>query len=240
MEHEDTLPLAFISYSRKEAEFAKRLYADLSAAGIKVWMDTREIRPGTVDNSTWDSAIQDAIKNCEYFIPIITSASMSSENVLDECNYAVNLSKPIVPVLQEDYELYYRLQRLQWIDCTDNYESGLQELISTLHGNPTTEMQVLNATQYLTDSEFHTLLFKNRLVLYGGLLAAIVLTVALATVFGGLMSIILSLLLAIVLSIVQYGLMEKTSLEAGRKLTTQQLARLRDFRRFLIPQRLLD
>jgi hypothetical protein len=37
----------FISYSRKDIEFARKLAASLSEAGINVWIDVEDVPPGT-------------------------------------------------------------------------------------------------------------------------------------------------------------------------------------------------
>lgn len=48
----------FISYSRKDKEFATRLHKSLSDAGIRCWLDEKEIRPGDEIHEEIDKAIR--------------------------------------------------------------------------------------------------------------------------------------------------------------------------------------
>ena len=50
---------AFVSYSRHDRAFVDRLVDDLSAAGVMVWLDTAQFRPG----SDWLDAVVQALDN---------------------------------------------------------------------------------------------------------------------------------------------------------------------------------
>ena len=45
----------FISYSRQDITFVKRLRNDLAQAGIPVWIDHEALQPGT---GNWEKAIR--------------------------------------------------------------------------------------------------------------------------------------------------------------------------------------
>jgi len=123
-----TKPITFISYSRTDAEFALKLGKDLRAAGVNIWIDQLDVSPG----ARWDNTVEEALKNCDTLLIILSTASVSSENVLDEFAFALEENKKIVPVLYRDCKLPLRLRRMQYIDFTKNYEAGLIQLKNTL------------------------------------------------------------------------------------------------------------
>jgi hypothetical protein len=116
----------FISYSREDKEFAGRLVQDLTVAGVNTWLDIRDIVAG----QRWDSAVQAALRDCPYFLVVLSPASVESDNVLDEVAYAVDKKKPIFPVFAVDCEIPYRLYRVQYVDFRSGYEDGLQALLN--------------------------------------------------------------------------------------------------------------
>jgi len=62
----------FISYTREDHPAARRLRDFLEdEAGIDVWLDDRRLEAG----DDWDHQIRRNIKNCSYFVPLISSAS---------------------------------------------------------------------------------------------------------------------------------------------------------------------
>jgi len=102
----------FISYSRKDKEFALKFARELKSAGYLVWLDQLDIPTG----ARWDDAVERALRECEIFLIILTTASISSENVKDEIGYAIDHGKRIVPVLLEECEIPLRLRRFQYVD----------------------------------------------------------------------------------------------------------------------------
>jgi hypothetical protein len=54
----------FVSYVRDNQAIVDRLYKDLSAHGIRVWLDRNDIEPGFL----WEDAIRRAISNGTFFI----------------------------------------------------------------------------------------------------------------------------------------------------------------------------
>lgn len=122
-------PHAFFSYSREDSEFALRLAADLKAAGASVWIDQLDIGPG----ERWDLTVQVALENCPCMLVILTPASVSSNNVLDEVSFALDKKKTVIPVLYRDCEIPFRIMRLQHVDFRTDYQHMLQELLKALH-----------------------------------------------------------------------------------------------------------
>jgi hypothetical protein len=62
----------FLSYSRTEEVFARRLEQDLRSRGIWVWRDVSNINPGSPD---WEASIRDAISHA-YAVVLIASPSV--------------------------------------------------------------------------------------------------------------------------------------------------------------------
>jgi hypothetical protein len=61
----------FISYAHEDQAAAGRLRDFLEEAGIDVWLDTRAIEPG----DDWGRKIRRNIKNCSYFMPLISAVA---------------------------------------------------------------------------------------------------------------------------------------------------------------------
>ena len=121
-------PPAFFSYCRDDSHFALRLAEDLKAAGAAVWIDQLDIEPGT----RWDRAVKDALANCPRMLVILSPASVDSENVLDEIDFALDKRKTIIPVLYRDCETPLRLRRIQYIDFRNDHARGVKVLLRTL------------------------------------------------------------------------------------------------------------
>jgi adenylate kinase family enzyme len=84
----------FISYAREDFEIAERIYSELKNAGIKVWMDKKNIFPG----QNWNNAIQDAISKSRYFIALFYSNSVRKIGYIhSEFKYALEVSKRYPP-----------------------------------------------------------------------------------------------------------------------------------------------
>ena len=118
-------PKAFVSYSRTDTDFVLRLCQDLRAAGASIWLDKLDIHPG----EEWDQAIERGLSECGLMLVVLSPKSVTSQNVLDEIGYALSRKKQIIPVLYQDCEVPYRLNRLQYVDFRTAYEERLKDLL---------------------------------------------------------------------------------------------------------------
>lgn len=114
----------FISYSRTDTDFAKRLARDLRNTGLDTWRDAENIPAG----ANWDREIEKAIRECTHIVFIATPESVASENVQDEIGLGINLGKAVIPAMLETCNLPLRVYRAQWVDFRENYEPALQKL----------------------------------------------------------------------------------------------------------------
>ncbi len=121
-------PTAFVSYSRVDSEFAMQLAEHLKAAGANVWLDQLDIEPGT----PWDSAIEEALLKSTHMLVVLSTVSVTSDNVRDEVSYALSQQMKVIPVLYRECKVPFRLARLQHIDFRNDYDSAFKALLRTL------------------------------------------------------------------------------------------------------------
>jgi hypothetical protein len=128
------MPRIFISYSRKDEEFTRKLASSLSDLGADIWIDVKDIPAGM----KWSTAIQDGLKQCELMIVIITPDSMSSRNVEDEWQYFLDKGKEVVPVLWKPADdIHFQLSRIQYIDFhNQDYNLALDQLLPHMRLSP--------------------------------------------------------------------------------------------------------
>lgn len=121
----------FISYSRRDMAIADRLCNILKENGIEYWID----KDGVYSSSNYKELIVDAIDVSKAVIFISSENSNASINVIREIGYAVNMSKPILPLMLDDapYAKSIRLD-ISDIDQIDfkNPMSSSKKLITSL------------------------------------------------------------------------------------------------------------
>ncbi|MFM9100235.1 MAG: toll/interleukin-1 receptor domain-containing protein [Cyanobium sp.] len=119
----------FISYSRQDAAFALGLQARLNDQGWGAWLDSEKLETG----QHWREEIVQAIAGCDYFVLVLSSKSIQSENVVKELSLAESSSKPILPLLIEPVEIpdsmKYQLAGLQFVSLDCPALDGLETLI---------------------------------------------------------------------------------------------------------------
>ncbi|MBZ0307282.1 MAG: TIR domain-containing protein, partial [Anaerolineae bacterium] len=107
------MPKVFISYSRKDEDFVRKLAKSLSEMkDISLWLDIDSIPTGM----NWSTAIQQGLEACEMMLVIISPDSMNSRNVENEWQYFLDKGKRVIPVLCRLADLHFQLNRLQYID----------------------------------------------------------------------------------------------------------------------------
>lgn len=112
----------FISYAREDAEFVLKLACDLRQAGAAIWIDQLDIP----DGARWDREVEAALISCPRLLVVLTPASVASEEVMDEVSYALSKKKVVLPCVQSDCEIPYRLHRFQRIDIRNGIANLLR------------------------------------------------------------------------------------------------------------------
>lgn len=130
----------FLSYSEDDLKLAQNVYQRLQDAGFNPWMSCYDIPPGI----HWDRAIHAALRSTDQLVLVHTEASFNSDNCWDEWSYFLNRGKPIFPLIFDDFDLPFRLERVQHINfCTQNFQHAMIQLLDCLqsasHGRPMQE-----------------------------------------------------------------------------------------------------
>ncbi len=116
----------FLSYSKEDRKFVENLHTALSRY-LNAFVDTQSI-PGGAE---WERKIDKAIRECKVFVPVVTQDSNDSHWVTKETLLALDLKKPIVPVLLSD-SLPLRIIDRQFVDFRKSFETGFADLLSTV------------------------------------------------------------------------------------------------------------
>src|ERR1700723_3438783 len=103
----------FVSYSRRDSEFVRRMADSITQRGKEVWLDTE----GIADGEVFPEAIKRAIEQSDAFLFVITPSSVGSRYCEQEVEYARDLQKRIVPLLREfvpDSDLPAEIRDRNW------------------------------------------------------------------------------------------------------------------------------
>ncbi|WP_369157445.1 phospholipase effector Tle1 domain-containing protein [Candidatus Thiodiazotropha sp. LNASS1] len=125
---------SFISYSRHDQDFARRLAGDLSERAHHVFFDQTSIPAG----EDWTRSIQTALESCSRLILILSPHAVESKNVLDETRYALDHGKSIFLVLYHDCSLPFWLWRIEYVDFQSSYDKAFTKLYAELSNQPRT------------------------------------------------------------------------------------------------------
>ena len=122
----------FISYSRRDDEFVRRLHGGLAARGRTTWVDWEGIPP-TAD---WMNQIHAAIDAAEAVVFVISPDSIASAVCAKEVEYANTHHKRLIPVVCRPVEpasVPATLARLNWIFFTGApFEASLETLLTAV------------------------------------------------------------------------------------------------------------
>jgi hypothetical protein len=138
----------FISYSRKDKEFVRRLDEELKRRDRETWVDWEGIPPG----DKWEKTIYGAIEGTHTFIFVLTPDSIASEVCGKEIAHAAANNKRLVPIVHRDVaadRVPKSLGELNWIFFreSDDFDGATDKLISALD----TDLKWLHAhTRLLT------------------------------------------------------------------------------------------
>ncbi|MBW4522415.1 MAG: TIR domain-containing protein [Scytolyngbya sp. HA4215-MV1] len=128
----------FVSYSRADSDFARRLNDALQIQGKTTWFDQESIASG----SDFQQEIYHGIENSNHFLFVISPNAVQSPYCADEVEYAQKLNKRIITVLHRSVnpaELHPVLAAVQWIDFNQRegeFSANFKELLRTLDSDP--------------------------------------------------------------------------------------------------------
>jgi hypothetical protein len=125
----DDMQRIFISYSRKDISFVRKLAGDLETAGYDVWWDVSDLRGG----DDWLRIIPAAIESSDHFIVVLSPNAVTSDWVKREYTQALSLRKKIIPIMLTRSSVPFALNTLNYIDFTGrDYDDNLKALLDTL------------------------------------------------------------------------------------------------------------
>jgi hypothetical protein len=137
----------FISYVRENRELVQRLADDLTAGGLEVWLDLKDLGPGV----RWKDEIRRAIKSGGLFLACFSPEyyARDSTHMNEELNLAIEEARRrradrpwLIPVLLAPCGIPDRsigggenLQDLQAVRLYEDWEAGVLSLLKVARGN---------------------------------------------------------------------------------------------------------
>jgi hypothetical protein len=128
----------FISYSREDESYARKLYDQLKAQiEFDPWLDKENLLPGT----EWQPAILDAIEESQFFILLLSRKSVEKtgfiqreiREAIERFQYHAPGSSFLIPARLEPCEPRHRqLRSLQWVDLYPDWDTGVKLIIRSL------------------------------------------------------------------------------------------------------------
>jgi TIR domain len=119
----------FISYSRKDINFVRKLAGDLEQAGYEVWWDLTDLRGG----DDWVRVIPSAIESSQFVIVVLSPNSVISDWVEKEYAQALSLRKRIIPIMLAQTRIPFALNTINYVDFTgEDYAASLNNLLTAL------------------------------------------------------------------------------------------------------------
>jgi WD40 repeat protein len=135
-EQKEDASKVFISYSRKNKVFVKKLNEALDAAGVSTWVDWEGI-PLSAD---WMAEITAAIEGADAFLFIITPDSLASKVCMEELGLGIRYNKKFVPILHLDppkgTEMPEALAKTNWVYLRpqkDKFSATIPKLIEAIN-----------------------------------------------------------------------------------------------------------
>lgn len=120
----------FVSYSRKDIAFVKKLSSDLQKYNYDIWYDA--LIPG---GESWADTLSKAIEDADVILVIISESYKNSNWALKELEIGMvregEKKATVIPLLIEHCEPPLLLIDKVFIDFT-NYETGIKQLSKTL------------------------------------------------------------------------------------------------------------
>lgn len=123
----------FISYSRKDIDFARKLTEALRGQGLDFWIDQEGIPP-TVD---WWKEIEKGIEEADTFLFLMSPDSVRSKVCRQQVEVAVKNGKRIIPIVVREIKAEdapVDINHLNWIFLRENddFNTALEKLITAI------------------------------------------------------------------------------------------------------------
>jgi WD40 repeat protein len=106
----------FVSYSRADSDFARKLNDNLQIFGKLTWFDQESIATSSAD---FQQEIYRGIEVADNFLFILSPEAINSQYCADEVEYAAKLNKRMITILYRQVnpqDLHPELAKVQWLD----------------------------------------------------------------------------------------------------------------------------
>ncbi len=130
------MPSIFLSHNHNDKPFVRKLAADLTAAGVKVWLDEAEIKIG----DSLIRKISSGIYEMDYLGVVLSPDSVTSPWVQEELEQALHIQiseayVKVLPILLRDCEMPGFLLDRVYADFRDenNYREALAKVIDSIN-----------------------------------------------------------------------------------------------------------
>ncbi|MEA2496148.1 MAG: hypothetical protein QOJ29_4059 [Thermoleophilaceae bacterium] len=123
----------FLSYSRRDSDFVRRLADALEARGKEPWVDIEGIRDGEV----FPAALRSAVEGSDGFVFVISPDAIGSKFCAQEVDHALELGKRIVPLVHRrvpDEDVPEPIRERNWIpfESDAEFDEGMDRLVTAL------------------------------------------------------------------------------------------------------------
>jgi len=125
----------FVSYSRKDVDFARRITERFEAEEMDAWVDWQDIPP-SVD---WMKEIQIGIEEADIFLFLVSPDSLASDICAEEVGHAVLNGKRIIPVIVREIDVKTApatITHLNWIFFSrpeDDFDESFAKVLEVIH-----------------------------------------------------------------------------------------------------------
>ena len=157
----------FISYSRNDKAFVKRLHDALERRELEAWVDWEGIPP----TAEWLREVYGAIDASQAFVFVLSRASNSSEVCGKELKRALAQNKRLVPIVCEELTAESApeaLAKLNWIFLRDedDFDSGIDTFVESLNTDldrvKAHTRLLVRAVEWDSRQQHHSLLLRSR------------------------------------------------------------------------------
>lgn len=123
---------AFLSYHSGDSDWVARLRKGLESKGVRVWLDSEQIRPG----DRFPGALARAIGDVRSVIVILSRGSLQSPWVEEEYSLALARRCHVIAALIDDVEAPGFVEGRTWVDFRDEaeFEASLDHLVFGITG----------------------------------------------------------------------------------------------------------
>ena len=140
-------PKLFLSYAHEDIKYARRIFRELTTAGIDVWFDEESLLPG----QKWRNEITKAIKNSSFFLALLSSSSVSKKGyvqkelkeaiqVLDELSESdVFIIPARVDNCTPDSQVLNEIHR---VDLFESFDGGVKRIVEVVKNNFANHAQI--------------------------------------------------------------------------------------------------